>query len=100
VSQSVDRRPNRFHLGVVLLALAVVPWLAWMFWLGRNDPWSDPTAHHRWLMRLEVDFVTGVFVSLAAFVLLLFGRGWKRVLCAVMALCLLLFYLATLLVGD
>jgi hypothetical protein len=51
-------------------------------------------------MRLEVDFVTGVFVSLAAFVLLLFGRGWKRVLCAVMALCLLLFYLATLLVGD
>lgn len=100
MSQIVEHRAKRFHVGVKLLAVAFVPWLAWIFWLGRNNPWNDPTAHHRWLMRNEVAFVAGVFLSLAALIFLLFGRGWKRVLCTAMAVCLLLFYLATALVGD
>jgi hypothetical protein len=51
-------------------------------------------------MRLEADFAAGILVSLAALIFLLFGRGWKRVLCTAMAVGLLLFYLATALVGD
>jgi hypothetical protein len=77
-----------------------MPWLAWISWVGRNDPSIDPTAHHKWLMRNEADFGAGILVSLAALIFLLFGGGWKRVLGTAMAVFLLLFYLATALVGD
>jgi hypothetical protein len=98
--ESLDRRARWFGRGMVLLAVASLPWLAWMLWLGRNDPWNDPAAHHRWVMRIEVAFVAGAFACLAAFILLLFGRGWKRLLCSATALCLLFFYLATALIAD
>jgi hypothetical protein len=83
-----------------MLVVALLPWLAWMFWLGRNNPWGDPVAHHRWWMRIEVAFAAGAFACVAAFILLLFGKGWKRILCSAIALCLLFFYLATALVAD
>ena len=93
-------RAKVFRSGVVLLAVAVLPWFAWAFWLGRNDPWTDPTLHHRWVMRNELSFAAGASVSLISSVLLLFGTGWKRVLCTAPAVCLLLFYTATVLIGD
>jgi hypothetical protein len=100
VNQNVERRAKRFRRGTALLAVALVPWFAWVFWLGRNDPWNDPAAHHKWFMRLEAAFVTGVLFSLASLILLLFGKGWPRFLFSAMAACLLLFCLATALVGD
>jgi hypothetical protein len=51
-------------------------------------------------MRNEVSFAAGAFGSLTASILLLFGKGWKRVLCVAVGMCLLLFYAATALVGD
>ena len=97
MSGNVERR---FSAGMALLAAAFVPWLAWIFWLGRNDPWADPMAHHRWMMRLETAFVTGALVSAAAMILLLSGKGWRRIACVATALCLLVFYLATALIAD
>jgi hypothetical protein len=86
--------------GKVTLALSVLPWIAWIFWLGRNDPWSDPVAHHHWLMKNIVSFASGICVSLVALILLLFGKGWKRILYVALAFGLMAFYTGTLLVGD
>jgi hypothetical protein len=100
VSQQVAYKAKAFHVGVVLLVLACLPWLAWALWLGRNDPWNDPTAHHRWFIRNEITFAAGASISFISSLLLLFGRGWRRVLLTAMAMCLLLFYTATGLMGD
>jgi hypothetical protein len=100
MSGNVERRFRRFRTGKALLAVALVPWLAWILWLGRNDPWADPMAHHRWFMRLEVAFVIGALVSAAAMTFLLSGKGWRRIASVAMALCLLVFYLATALIAD
>jgi hypothetical protein len=100
VGQHVERRAKRFQVGVILLGLAFVPWFAWIFWLGRNDPSTDPTAHHQWLMRNLISFAAGALIAATALILLPFGRGWKRVLCISAGTCLLLFYVATVLIGD
>jgi hypothetical protein len=93
-------RKKKFDLGKVLLGLAVVPWLMWIFWLGRNDPFESPVLHHQWSMRITSAFAVGTLLSFAALILLLFGKGWKRVVCAAAAIGLFLFYAATMLVGD
>ena len=100
LSQRIMRRTKAFRAGVVLLVVALLPWCAWALWLGRNDPFNDPRLHHLWVMRIEISFAAGALISLISYMLLLFGRGWKRILYTAFALCLLLFYTATLLVGD
>ena len=100
MSGNVERQFRRFRAGKILLAVALMPWLSWVFWLGRNDPWADPVAHNRWWMRLEVAFVTGALLSAAAMTFLLSGKGWRRIASVAMALCLLVFYLATAVIGD
>ena len=100
MSKAVDRRAKLFRVGEVLLALAVLPRVAWVTWMGRNDPSDNPLAHHHWVTRILVSFAAGVLISLIALICLLFGRGWRRVTAATMALCLFLFYAATILVGD
>lgn len=100
MSKAVDRRAKLFRVGKVLLALAVLPWVAWVTWMGKNDPSENPLAHHHWVTRIEVSFAAGVLISLIALICLLFGRGWRRVIAATMALCLFLFYAATMLAGD
>jgi hypothetical protein len=93
-------RAKRFQVGQVILVLSVLPWLAWVLWLGHNNPFDDPVAHHRWLMKINILFTAGVCISLVALIFLLFGNGLKRGLYAALASGLLLFYLASLLVGD
>lgn len=97
---AADLRTKTFHSGVLLLGAAFLPWLAWVFWLGRNDPSIDPAAHHKWLMRIVVAFAAGALASVTASILLLFGTGWKRVVGVVVGMLWLLFYVAQLLVGD
>ena len=93
-------RAKRFQAGKMTLALSVLPWVAWVLWLGQNIPFDDTVAHHRWVMKINILFTAGVCISLVALILLLLGNGWKRVLYAGLASGLLLFYLATLLVGG
>jgi hypothetical protein len=100
VSQQIGYRAKAFRTGAVLLVVSLLPWFAWALWLGRNDPFNDPRLHHLWVMRIDISFAAGALASLISSMLLLFGRGWKRVLYTVFALCLLLFYTATVLVGD
>ncbi|HEU4982348.1 MAG TPA: hypothetical protein VFT88_06685 [Acidobacteriaceae bacterium] len=100
VSQRIMHRAKAFRAGVVLLVVAVLPWAAWVLWLGRNDPFENPILHHRWVMKIAISFAAGASTSLISSMLLLFGKGWKRVLYTAFALCLLLLYTATLLVGD
>jgi len=100
MSQGVERRTKRFQAGAILLGVAFVPCFAWAFWLGRNDPSTYPAAHHQWLMRNLISFAAGALIAAAALILVLFGKGWKRVLCVSAGTCLLLFYVATILVGD
>ncbi len=99
VSQRPMYRAKAFRAGVVLLVTALLPWFAWAIWLGRNDP-LDPILHHRWAMRIDISFAAGALISFISSMLLLFGRGWKRVLYTAFAVCLLLFYTATVLIGD
>jgi len=51
-------------------------------------------------MRLVIWFAAGTFTSLIAAILLLFGKGWKRLLYVLVALGFMLFYAGTVLVGD